>query len=523
MIHRKEKSLWFTNLLLRQPMTFSEERYYLEFKRVRNRWRRYDPINLVLYAIQYANGGKDKLENIQRHPWLMMLLVKWILIDDCFVNPGRKIATEQEANQVFQAAYELSDFIRMPDEYQHFHLFMRAMAHQQFLYQKNFSLANFARQFVLFADLDDQHKLSRSFRASVGLEIGDFLSLTMGLAVKYNKGRFEPIRQHWFSTITLNNLSEKAEHYLAVLSSTPDDMRSFLSKVSGRQRLAHEFMEQTPLIAKPFLRLGDDYWPLHTAILSCGLEHFIYDHLRSLDPEKFMQSFGKIFEKYISELLVGVPSRVFVEDELKRLRSEDGKVVDFIVDEPNANIFIDAKGVSGTHEAMVTHVSQIVRDRTKPAALKALVQANELASDLFIGKLQDDAPVAKENNALIVVTYKELHLGNGLTFRDAVASDDVSRIYEGLPVCGTIPLEHVYFISIEAFEVLCGAVEAGSLTFFEAISHACKSDSEIPTKKFDFHQHLADMNVSRRIPNRVRNRLDVSINQLTQGLRENVS
>lgn len=500
-------------------MTFSEDCFYREFKRVRNQWRKYEPINLILCAIKYANSGNDKLENLRRNPWLMMLLVKWIIIDDDFVKPGRQIATAREVNQVFQAVYELSRFIRMPTEYQHLHLFMRAMAHQQFLYQKNFSLADFARQFVLFADLDDQHKLSRNFRASVGLEIGDFLSLTLGLAGKYVSGNFEPIRQHWFSTLTLDKLDEKVERYLGTLSSTPADIRSFLSTASDRQRLAQEYMEQTPLIAKPLLRLGDDYWPLHTKILYRGLEHFIYDHLRSLDPEKFMQSFGKIFEKYVAEVLEGVPSKVFVEEELKRLRFEGGKVVDFIVDESNANIFIDAKGVAGTHEAMVTHASQIVRDRTKVAALKALVQANELASDLFNGKLKDGAPVTKENNALLVVTYKDLHLGNGLTFRDAVASEDVLRIYEALPVGGAIPLEHVYFISIEAFELLCGAVEEGSLTFFEAISHARESDSDIQTKKFDFQQHLADMNVTWRIPERVHDRLNVCINQLKQGLR----
>lgn len=502
-------------------MEFSEERYYQEFKRLRNRWRRYEPIDLVIRTIQYANGGNGKLENARRHPWLMMLLVKWILIDDDFTKPGRRIAAAHEIDQIFQAAFELSTFTRMPNEYQHYRLYFRALAHQQFLYQREFSFADFARQFVLFADLDDHHKLSRRFKESIGLSIEDFLSLTLGLAGKYVRGSISPVGHRWFSTLTHDNLGEKSRCFLDALSSTPTEMRDYLLAISGRQRLAHEYMEQTPLIAKPLLRLGNDYWPLHIAILHRGLEHFIYDHLRSLDSEKFMQSFGKIFERYVNEVIAGTPSRVFVEDEIKALRSEKGKVVDFVVDEPNANIFIDAKGVSGTHEAMVTHVSQIVRNKTKAAALKAIKQANELASDLFNGKLHKGGLTAKANNALIVVTYKDLHLGNGLTFRDAVASDDVSRLYDALPVGGRIPLEHVYFVSIEAFEMLCGAVEAGGLSFFEAVTRARVNDSDVDTKKFDFHQHLADMGVQRQIPKRVRARLDICIDRLAQGLQYN--
>jgi hypothetical protein len=497
-------------------MPFSEAAYYREFKRVRNRFRRYDPIDTVLRTVKYANGGENQFENLKRWPWLMMLMVKWILTDDNFTHPGRSRATERDLNILFQAALDLSDWTRMPNEYEHIHLFMRSIGHQQFLFQKDFSFADFARQFVLFADLDDQHKLSRAFRDAIGLDIEEFLILTMALAVKYHQEEFVPVYPHWFSALPIPNADHVVQVFLSSISATPSELRIYLLSKTDRRRSADEYVEQTPLIAKPLLNLNGAYWPVHRAVLFRGLEHYIYDHLRAIDPEWFMQSFGKIFERYVNDVVSSVPYRIYTEDELKKLRKSQGKVVDFVVEENNANIFIDAKGVAGTHEAMVTHASQILRDRTKAAALKAVIQANELLEDIVNGSLAEGGPKPKEINILLVVTYKDLHLGNGRTFEQAVAPADIMRIYEDRTTADCIPLENIYFLSIDSFEALCGAVESGHLRFSEAILKAREADSDVETKKFDFKQHLAAMKVPQQIPGIVRDRLDKTINYLVK-------
>lgn len=490
---------------------------------MRNRFRRYDPVDIVLRILEYANGGENQFENLKRWPWLMMLIIKWILTDDKFKLPGRPRASERELDMLFQAALELSDWTRMPNQYEHIHLFMRSIGHQQFLFQKDFSFADFARQFVLFADLDDQHKLSRSFREVIGLDIEEFLTLTLALVGKYHQGDFVPVNHHWFSTLPIPNASHVAQIFLSIISAPPDELRTFLLSKTDKRRNADEYVEQTPLMAKPLLNLNGTYWPVHKAVLFRGLEHYIYDQLRAINPELFMQSFGKIFEKYVRDVVFSVPSRIYTEDEIKRLRRSQGKVVDFVVEENDANIFIDAKGVAGTHEAMVTHVSQILRDRTKTAALKAVIQANELLGDIANGLLAEGGPKPKEINILLVVTYKDLHLGNGRTFEQAVAPADIMHIYEGRMTTHSIPLENIYFLSIDSFEALCGAVESGNLTFTEAILKAKEADDDVQTKKFDFRQHLVAMQVTQQIPGFVRKRLDETINYLVGNLKGNVN
>lgn len=504
-------------------MAFSEPTYYREYKRVRNQFRRFDPIDLIARVVEYANGGKSKFENIQRHPWLMMLLLKWILTDENFSHRGRPRASSQEIDALFQSTHDLSQRTRLPSEYEHLHLFMRSVAHQQFLFQKEFSPADFARQFVLFADLDQNHRLSRSFRESAGLEVEDFLRLALGLLVKHLNKEFAPITRNWLSTLSMPDSERTLDLFFKAVSATPAEMRAFLLERGDIVRTADEYVEQTPLMARPLLNFGGNYWPLHTGVLFRGLEHYVYDQLRAIDPESFMQSFGRIFELYVQETLGAVPFRIFREDELKRLRKNQGKVVDFVIDEPEANIFIDAKGVSGTHEAMVTHASQILRDRTKAAALKAVAQANELLEAIVHDGMSPGGPKKKDSNVLLVVTYKDLHLGNGTTFEKVVAPADIERIYSGKVADACIPLENIYFISIEAFEALCGAVEAGELTFGNAVAAAKAADSKDDTKKFDFRQHLGTMKIPQRIPAKVRKRLDQTINHLADRLGTNVS
>lgn len=504
-------------------MAFSEANYYREFKRVRNRLRRHAPVDIVLRAIRYANGGENKLENCRRAPWLMMLMIKWVLTDENFGHRGRPNATNQQTDRLFQEAYELSRWTRMPNEYENLHLFMRSVAHQQFMFQKDFSYADFARQFVLFADLDDGHRLSRAFADAYGLEIEQFLTLTLGLVGKYLRGNFEPVRQHWFSTLAIPDAARIVPVFFSALSATPEQMREFLLENGTRQRAADEYVEQTPLTAKPFLQVGEEYWPVHVAVLFRALEHYVYDQLRAIDPEWFMQSFGKIFERYVHDVLAPIHARIYVEDELKRLRTTPGKVVDFLVDEEGANIFIDAKGVAGTHEAMVTHASRTLRNRTKAAALKAVVQANELLGAMVAGEMAEGGPPLKDRNILLVVTYKDLHLGNGTTFEKAVAPADIAEIYQGRSAASSIPLDNIYFMAIDSFEALCGAVMHGELTFSDAIAQAQAADSDAATKKFDFRQHLQEMQVVQRIPAAVRDRIEEAMNSLAEGLGADVS
>lgn len=110
---------------------FSEARYYAEFKKLRNRFRKYRYCDLINGAIAYVNAPvKDNIEAVKRHPWLVMLFVKWVLLDDQYPNLNGRTATEHDVHALLQRAFELSIELRMPDEYEHHTLFFRNLAFQ---------------------------------------------------------------------------------------------------------------------------------------------------------------------------------------------------------------------------------------------------------------------------------------------------------------------------------------------------------------------------------------------------------
>lgn len=63
-----------------------------------------------------------------------------------------------------QRLIDIAAVIRFPSEYPHHMLFFRNLSYQQFIYQRLLNVRAFARQFILFADLDEQHLFKVHFK-----------------------------------------------------------------------------------------------------------------------------------------------------------------------------------------------------------------------------------------------------------------------------------------------------------------------------------------------------------------------
>ncbi|MDG3419838.1 hypothetical protein P5E09_25125, partial [Vibrio parahaemolyticus] len=136
---------------------------------------------------------------------------------------------------------------------------------------------------------------------------------------------------------------------------------------------------------------------------------------------------------------------------------------------------------------------KVILGKVKSSALKAIKQANSLNNHIYqhgISSLDH-----KENNYLLVVTYKELYLGSGQTFYDSIAKEAIDEIYKGIFNDARIPLKNIYFISVESFDYLCSVIKRSDLTFAKVLEHAKEADQDTPTMKFDFQQHLESLDI----------------------------
>lgn len=129
-----------------------EVEFHRGLRDIQSELRRYDPDSVMLESLKYLYApAKNKTEKISRQPWLVMLLLKWAYLDplanSLLPRPG---ISKDRLLSILQKVLNLSDSGRMPFDYADVRLFMRALAYQQFFYQKDDQFSDLARQELIF-------------------------------------------------------------------------------------------------------------------------------------------------------------------------------------------------------------------------------------------------------------------------------------------------------------------------------------------------------------------------------------
>ncbi len=480
-------------MLIDQPYQFSEQAYYSAYKRIRNKFRKYNSLSVIQTSLEYLHHPvKKEFDELEKHPWFVVLLIKWVLQDDNFDTSSNKIINKQEVYKLCQSVFDLSPIARLPNDFDHYTLFFRGMAYQQFFYQEPFSFSNFIRQKQLFNDLPTNNYIQSTFTNSTNLPINKFIELALITLTKFITTRTFVIGYEWYSPLLKKYSQSEVHSFLNVISNDLFELRKiFRNRYSGR-RSAQEYFEQTPFIEFPLIRTSPYFICIHPNILYKCLEHFIYDHVKRIDPQKFMDKFGSYFESYVEKILKYSELEYYTETYLKNKLKTKSKIVDFIIPEQDATIFIDAKGVEMAYQGKVSHSSQIVEGKSKVSILKAIEQAHDLLAQIHKDNITSDQIKPTNNNYLIVVTYKEFYLGCGESFYESVGKSKMDEIYAIHSSTQTIPPENMFFITIEEFELLAEHIRAEKKSVSDLLHEAVKDNRSFSTRKFVFKQNLTD-------------------------------
>ena len=499
---------------------FREENYYAAFKKVRNRFRKYRYYDLIGGALEYINApSKDKIKSLQRHPWMVLLFIKWVLLDDSYPNTRGQAANREDVVSILQSMFEMSDKLRMPNEYEHVSLFFRNIAFQQFLYQIDFYYAHLSRQSILFSKLDKNHYINKEFMKNTGLEIQDFLDLSMMTLVRFMDTNQVFLPENWFSTITDKYPDDKINNFLATISKDIAEIRHALIKKDSGNRLSTENYELTPFIEFPLIKGQGKYMLTHKNILFRRLEYFVYDVMRSINAEKFMDKFGGIFERYVEKSIKHSGVNYITENEIKKVLGKTGNQIDFLIQDGSSNIFIDAKAVEMNTQGKTTHSSEIIRQKTKISILKAITQSHDV-----IKKIADNEHCkisSSENNYLLVITFKELYLGNGTTYYEVIAKEKIDEIYNKYTNYPCIPPENMYFITIDDLDILTEIIRREKLTLTEIIDFAKNNDKDPVTKKFEFKQHLHGLGITPKTSDYLAQEKDKIFERILEAAKDN--
>lgn len=471
---------------------FSESDFYSAFKTIRNRFRRYKSAHLVSASLEYLRyPTKNSIEDLQKHPWLVLLLVKWVLLDEEFSRAGKVDLPRDEFQHILQMMLDLASRNRMPSEYPHYRLFFRNVAYQQFTYQTQFNLAAFARQSILFCNLPENHTFKRQFEILTGLSVHQFVELAFCVLIRFLIKEEHFVPPTWFSSIEHQFSKPVVEKFFQNISVDSTLLREYLLGMeTPKASKANEYYEETPFIRYPLLRSQRGYESWHPTVLYRGLEYFIYDTLRAADPSAFMSRFGPIFEKYVEASIAYLGLPFATEAELSAALPGQGKVVDFLLTEDGANVFMDAKGVEMAYLGKVSHRPDIVSDKLKESAIKGIRQGFDSARRL--AEIGTVSPIFKSTreNYLLIVTYKELYLGSGSDMYEAIARPrlvDLLAEYDGTE---WIPFRHIYFLTIDDLDRLVQAVKCGQTSVVTTLRNAVTEDSVPSAKTFVLGQRI---------------------------------
>jgi hypothetical protein len=476
---------------------FDEGEYYSGYKAIRNRFRRYTPISLLNGCIAYLyRPTKDEIEELRKQPWLVFLLLKWVFLDEESGLPGKRQASQNDVQRTLQMVLDLGGKARLPSQYEHYTLFFRNLAYQQFGYQRGINVSNFSRQWKLFCELDLGHEFRTRFHERTGLEPERFIALAIMLYTRFASQHTSPeVSSNWFEPVFAEYSRDEVVRFLKALSVPVPDIKTKLS-IDDRGRRSYEYYEQTPFLRCPLIEIAEDkYLCTYPNVLYRALEHFIYDVLREWNASRFMQRFGGVFERYVERLLDYAGVRYVNENVLKAALGP-GRLVDFLMTEGDANIFVDAKAVEMAYLGKVAHRIDLLRDKSDTSILSAIGQAFDVIDRIRRGKIDDRVVEYRSNNYLVVVTYKEMYLGNGSTFYDVVAKDKIEEFRMMYGADQLIPPENMFFVTIEEWELLLEAVRAGKATVAGLFEEAKRSDKSPETRKFDFLLHLKNTNLT---------------------------
>ncbi|WP_437974290.1 hypothetical protein WMF11_38025 [Sorangium sp. So ce295] len=466
-------------MLLSQQLR--DKRYAKVAKRVHDAIRLYSGTELLANVVSRIHRQKERDVDEWRAqpPWLLLLLLKWIILYGSFGPIILRRVTDQEVDKLVNLMHGVDNASNQPKEHDNIRLFMRAIAYQQFLFQDPITLARIARQALLFRDLPSAHPLGTMFLAAKGVTLDDWIELSFMLASGFLSSPRATIRDSYFDGVRKRHSSEVTSAFLSSYSRTLPELRQYLQGVTLHK--PQEFRERSPMLAFPLLRRADDLLCFSPQILLKSIEDHIYDTLRAADTERFMKHFGRRFEIYVRGGLQFL-CEDFIDEKQLQSTFGSGKVTDFALIRDRSVLLIDAKGVDIGFQGMTTPSATTVVNRTRTSIIKALIQGEECGRRVL-------KQLGSRELFLLVVTYKQLYFGTGADFVSSIGAQRITQ--EGYdPTTAALRPENVYFVAIDEFDHLMSALHHDGVALTNFITQTRDLDSDPGSKSYVMKMHL---------------------------------
>lgn len=451
----------------------------------------------------------SRLNDIRRAPWQVLLIVKWVCQDRYLDHNAVENISADVFNDLRQKLWELPKNISPgAKEYLPGKLFFRRLLNPQIGFQRTFSPA-FVREASLLAQQPIGHPLRELFEKKIGISTLDFLDLTYATyaAILDGKRQFD---LQWFEPLKVLYSDHVIHTFVSLVSRNFSELVAFCRSLpDAEHKVASEYFEFPILSRYPFFRSGSTIECWHPAVFYRGMENFVHSVL-SEERQDYMDAFSKLFEKHVIEEAKQLNVPFLNEDTLRTFVAADTKVPDGLLSFPNCNIFIESKAGIFDQSIMTIGHSKFFSDRTR-ALKNAVAQAWATSVSLRNQKIAPSRVLESTSDYLLVVTNKELSASRGTALALMYPSDTL--IYPNPEAEKLLPLEHIYFISVDDFERLIAG--ASNLDIPSFLRECVEADNNAETSVHFFEQHLDKRKVPRQFSKLVSIAIDDANNRLT--------
>ena len=504
------------------------DKEYEFYKPVRNLIRQYikhDLLKAIVvdsYNISKIYDSGKNLEYLSQRgipPHYLLLLGKWIILDWDNIK-GKKPVSQNELIKIKNGVIYFADKVVQDttpqDPILKTNKIMRQIAFQQFWYQQGANDEDVGRTIELLIKSSISDKTECIMYDYCGLNRIEFFDLLLTLKEALDGNAF--IMKIYYKTMKIEK--RKIDSFFKLLSINEDDFTDFNEKFSTKN--PSEIYETSPFKLKPFLNIGEKYYLWSIAFLDEFIKFGIYDILKSSAKSEFSNCWGTIFENYLKKRLDEYNISYIPEKQLRK--KGYARQVDFLIKHKSyfkslfdkkstlisfkqiifscmvtlKNIFrvkgliskydlilIEAKAIEAPHHTKFYPSDKRMIRAYKKDIIKALAQAHEVVKTFKVNKLINDT-------FLLIVTYKELYLGDGEDVWNEFAKTSLSNDY-GIKNFNIKP-ENLFFIPINSFDRLLqitnGNIEQMIKIFKEVIKQ-----SKGKTKKYIFETYLKEFDM----------------------------
>lgn len=466
----------------------------LEFKRLRNQLAKCDVESLV-------RAASVKLHVIDNHrlqewedwyPWRLLLLIKWAFefgeqdyppkqVDENFLIKLMNIVGELESI--------INPFLKEGTK-QGAYKFLRTLSFQQFWLQGNSSRYDIARPYILFCKLPVDHPIQENFKRQMHISMSDFLdfSFLLWLCLKSEPNQivFQP--QRLFEKINYSE-SEFNAFWNAITLHKSNVKKHLCNRKKAIKNLSLQLTEETPFVRYPVLSLKDGYLIYSRRVFERTINTLFYDVMKEDDNGELSGSFGLEFEKYIAVGMKCVFDDYLSEADMRKC-FPGGKVTDFLLALEDSIVMIEVKAAEMQPMVKVLPRKKELTGGLEDSVVKATIQGFTLANALK--NERPDIPITPNTKFyLLIVTYRDMHLGPGENVWDEFLRDAVAPELqkEGIDQALIAP-ERIATLSVEEFDLLISVLLTKKITLLQILEKMVTDNADQNTRKFSFGQHL---------------------------------